>query len=174
MIILISESKEKRDMKKLILVLFISISTPCYADSHESVSNFFDKYVNLNNAFDETVAWLYSDNAKIRTYQVYPKGLKKALELSGAQWKMLASLIMPVNRLDENQSQFSDITITDHGNGFKIKANRYVEAKCYTDRDYYMIVEPGSDGSLVITEEYSGTLLVSECADDEATVIAMQ
>lgn len=162
-------------MRKLILVSFLCFSAPTFADSHKDVSNFFDNYIQLTNAYDATVAWLYSDSAKVHSYQLEPKGKNKKLELSGMQWKELISLIMPVNQAEDNKTQFSDIQISDYEDGFKITANRYVEAKCYTDANYYMVVKPNSLGTLEITEEYSGALQASACGNEaQSEIIAMQ
>jgi hypothetical protein len=55
----------------------------------ELAKELFDKYIQLSDSFESSVADLYSDDAKIHTYRKYPHGLERAMELSGAQWKQL-------------------------------------------------------------------------------------
>jgi hypothetical protein len=150
-------------MKKLLTLLFLLFYVPCFASSIEQADAFFKKYIELGDKFDVAVAELYSDTAKIHTYRVYPHGLERAMELSGAQWKQLVKRVMPLAKAKNDKSTFSNITITKHGNGFKIKADRYSEIKCYTDKGYYMVVEPDSRGNLYIIEEYMETQPQSDC-----------
>ena len=150
-------------MRKLFTILFLFICLPCYANTTEQAEKFFSKYITLSDTFDISVAKLYSDNAKIHTYRVYPHGLERAMELSGAQWKKLVINIMPLAKAKNDKSTFSNITIIKQGNNFKIKANRYSELKCYMDKGYYMVVEPDNNGNLLIIEEYMETQPQSNC-----------
>ncbi|WP_024297063.1 hypothetical protein [Methylomicrobium lacus] len=133
------------------------------AQADESVKEFFDKYVQLSDSFELSVAALYADNAKVHTYRKYPHGLERAMELSGVQWKQLLIQAMPLAKAQNDKSVFSDVTISNYGNGYKIKANRYSNRKCYTDTGYYMVVAPNEIGRLQIIEEYSETQPQSNC-----------
>jgi hypothetical protein len=129
----------------------------------ELAKELFDKYVQLSDSFESSVADLYSDDAKIHTYRKYPHGLERAMELSGAQWKQLLVKAMPLAKTQNDKSVFSEVTISNYGNGHKIKANRYSNRKCYTDTGYYMVVAPNELGTLQIIEEYSETQPQSDC-----------
>jgi hypothetical protein len=129
----------------------------------ELAKELFDKYIQLSDSFESSVADLYSDDAKIHTYRKYPHGLERAMELSGAQWKQLLVKAMPLAKTQDDKSVFSEVTISNYGNGHKIKANRYSNRKCYTDTGYYMVVAPNEFGTLQIIEEYSETQPQSDC-----------
>lgn len=133
------------------------------AHASESAKELFDKYVQLSDSFELSVADLYSDNAKIHTYRKYPHGLERAMGLSGAQWKQLLLKAMPLAKAQNDKSVFSEVTISNYGDGYKIKANRYSSRKCYTDTGYYMVVTPNEFGKLQIIEEYSETQPQSNC-----------
>ena len=141
--------------------LMLALSNFTYASSEPE--EFFRNYVELGNSFDPSIASLYSDSAKIRAYRVYPHGLERNMELTGAQWKQLATRLMPLSKAKNDKSIFSNTVITKQGDGYKIKADRYSVLKCYTDTGYYMIVEPESDGQLFIVEEYMETQPRSDC-----------
>jgi hypothetical protein len=70
---------------------------------------------------------------------------------------------MPLAKTQDDKSVFSEVTISNYGNGHKIKANRYSNRKCYTDTGYYMVVAPNEFGTLQIIEEYSETQPQSDC-----------
>jgi hypothetical protein len=129
----------------------------------ELAKELFDKYVQLSDSFESSVADLYSDDAKIHTYRKYPHGLERAMELSGVQWKQLLVKAMPLAKAQNDKSVFSEVTISNYGSGHKIKANRYSNRKCYTDTGYYMVVAPNELGTLQIIEEYSETQPQSDC-----------
>jgi hypothetical protein len=132
-------------------------------NANNNAEEFFDNYIQLSDTFDTAVADLYSDNAKIHAHRKYPHGLEREMELSGKQWKQLLVKFMPLAKAQNDKSIFSQITISTHEKGFKVKATRYSNRKCYTDTGYYMIVEPAANGQLQIIEEYSETQSESNC-----------
>ena len=146
---------------KTTLFLLAIISGPVYA-SDESLE-LFDSYIQLGESFDPDVANLYSDDALIHAYRVYPHGLERNMELTGAQWKELMSRVMPIAKAQNDKSTFSNIAVTEIEGGYKIKADRYSVRKCYTDTGYYMIVKPTENGSLKIFEEYMETKPLPSC-----------
>ncbi|MBY6242968.1 hypothetical protein [Methylosinus sp. Sm6] len=133
------------------------------AHAGESVSEFFNRYGRLNGNFDPSVADLYSDTAKIHTFRRYPFGLQRTIVLSGAQWKSLIVTIMPLAKAKNDISTTSNVTISRHGQVYKIKANRYFTIKCYTDTGYYMIVAQNELKKWQIVEEYMETQPQSDC-----------
>ncbi len=136
---------------------------PSYANSTDQADSFFNKYIKLGDDFDVSVADLYSDDAKIHAYRVYPHGLERSMEMSGEKWKRMIVFVMPLAKAKNDKSTFSEISIKKQGNGFKIKANRYSESKCYIDKGYYMVIEPDENGNLLIIEEYMETQPQSNC-----------
>ncbi|MBZ9613768.1 hypothetical protein [Rheinheimera maricola] len=125
--------------------------------------NFFQNYTRLGDDFNPMVAELYDDSAKIHAYRVYPHGLERNMEFTGAQWKELVKKVMPLAKLQNDNSTFSDIKISEIEGGYKLKANRYSKRKCYTDTGYYMILKKQENGSLAILEEYMETKPLPNC-----------
>ena len=124
---------------------------------------FFTKYVELGDRYDEKVANLYSDGAVIRTYRRYPHGLERAMELSGSQWKALLVKTMPLAKAQADRSTYSNVEVSVTGPKAKIKANRYSVGKCYTDTEYFMVIERQSSGAYLIVKEYSETQPQANC-----------
>ena len=124
---------------------------------------FFTKYIELGDRYDEKVANLYSDGAVIRTYRRYPHGLERAMELSGSQWKALLVKTMPLAKAQADRSTYSNVEVSVTGPKAKIKANRYSVGKCYTDTEYFMVIERQSSGAYLIVEEYSETQPQANC-----------
>ena len=85
------------------------------------------------------------------------------MQLTGAQWKELITKVMPVAKARGDKSTFSHILISIDGKQAKIKANRYSNLKCYTDKGYFMIIERQPDSKYRITEEYMETQPNSDC-----------
>jgi hypothetical protein len=150
-------------MRRLLPLLIVLIYFPCFASSNEQAMEFFKMYVELSDAFDVAAVEFYSDNARIHAYRVYPHGLERAMELTGSQWKQLAKRVMPLAKAKNDKNSFSNINIKEQGKGYKIKADRYSEMKCYIDKGYYMVVEPDNRGNLHIIEEYMETQPQSNC-----------
>lgn len=142
-------------------IFTILLSQPARAG--ESAKEFFDKYFRFSDNSDLSALDRYSDTAKIHTYRRYPHGLVRHAVVSGAQWKQMAIATLPLAQMIDDRSIYSKVAISKHGNGYKIKANRYSTRKCYTDTGYYMIVEPDKLGKLQIIEEYTETQPQSDC-----------
>ncbi len=147
----------------VISLLMFSSSVLANNATEKSAVIFFEKYISLGENFDEAVADLYSDSAKISAYRRYPHGLKRAMELDGSKWKILIEKSMPLGKARGDISKFSNIKITLDGTKAKIKADRYSELKCYVDSGYYMVIERDKSGNYLIVEEYMETQPQSDC-----------
>lgn len=146
-----------------ISLLMLSSSVLANNATEKSAVIFFEKYISLGDNFDEAVADLYSDNAKISAIRRYPNGLKKVMEIDGSKWKFLVKKSMPLGKARGDISKFTNIKITLKGTKAKIKADRYSELKCYVDRGYYMVIERDKSGNYLIVEEYMETQPQSDC-----------
>lgn len=133
------------------------------SQASDKPAEFFQKYVELADAFDPAIVDLYADEALIHAYRVYPHGLERNMEMTGTQWKQLITKVMPLAKAQDDKSTYSNMEITDFEGGFKIKADRFSVRKCYTDTGYYMVVKSIGDGSLKILEEYMETKPSSNC-----------
>ncbi|AQP99972.1 hypothetical protein B0W48_09355 [Pseudoalteromonas aliena] len=79
------------------------------------------------------------------------------MSFTGAQWKQLVQKIMPLAKANNDKNTFSEIRISKVESGYKIKAKRYSDRKCYMDTGYYMILKRQEGGELAILEEYMET-----------------
>lgn len=158
------EESMRHTLYSIILIILLCTVTASAGNADTAdVKAFFKKFVELSDAYDVKVADLYSDEAKIRTYRRYPHGLKRAMELTGAQWKELIKRVMPLAKMKGDRSTYTNIKISFNGAKAKIKADRYSVSKCYTDTGYYMILERQTDGRYMIIEEYTETQPQSDC-----------
>jgi hypothetical protein len=124
---------------------------------------FFDRYVALSDAYDSSLAELYSDNARIRSARRYPDGQSRALEMTGTQWKGMIRSAMPLAKAQGDRSDFKNVRVERAGELMRIQAERYSVRKCYWDRGYYMLIGRQSDGRIRIVEEYLETQPQSNC-----------
>jgi hypothetical protein len=131
--------------------------------SIDNPEEFFKQYIELSDNFDLAVGSLYSANAKVHSYRIYPHGLERGMELTGAQWQQLLIKAMPLAKAKNDKSSFTNVAVSEQGKSYKIKADRYSLIKCYQDSGYYMIIAPRSGGGFHIIEEYMQTQPQSNC-----------
>jgi hypothetical protein len=136
---------------------------PSLSYAEESPEELFERYEQLAKSFDSSIGSLYFDDAKVHAYRVYPHGLERTMEFTGAEWKEFILKVMPMAKSQNDISTYSNIVITEVESGYKIKADRYSERKCYTDNGYYMIVKSDVNGELLISEEYLETKPMPNC-----------
>jgi hypothetical protein len=147
----------------VVALSLITTSVQPQSANLEAVRAFFDKYVELCDTYDVEVANLYSDSAVIAAYRRYPHGVERSMEITGSQWKMLLDKTMSLSQAQADRSTYKNIRIIFDGSKATIRADRYSERKCYTDRGYYMIIERQPDGAFLIVEEYFETQPQSNC-----------
>ena len=148
----------------LVLFVLVPIGNAFSQDADVgSAKAFFQDYVEIGENFDSSIANLYLDSATIRNLRRYPNGLEKSMQLTGKQWKGIVTKVMPVAKARNDKSTFSKITISIDGKRAKIKANRFSNLKCYTDRGYFMIIERQPDNKYQIIEEYMESQPNSDC-----------
>lgn len=129
----------------------------------QEAREFFARYVALGEAYDSTIADIYSNDAVIKAYRRYPHGLERAMEMNGVQWKELIRKVMPVAKAQNERSEYKEPKFELRDGKVKITAKRYSVRKCYWDTGYYLVLEKQPDGSFKIIEEYSETQPQSDC-----------
>lgn len=132
----------------------------------EEASAFFERAQALADAFDPAFADLYDDAARIKADRRYPGGFNRDIEVAGAQWKEVIRIAMPLAKARDDRSEFTNVRFDDRGNAVRITAERYSTLKCYTDKNWYTILEKQSDGKIRIVEEYAATQAFSSCGQD--------
>lgn len=146
---------------KLFCIVIWLFSSVLHAS--QSPDELFEHYNELAVKFDPSLGSLYFDDAKIHAYRIYPHGLERVMEFSGVKWKNMMPQIMRMSGAKNDISRYSNIVISNLESGYKIKADRYSELKCYTDTGYFMIVKPNANGELLIAEEYFETKPMPDC-----------
>ena len=117
----------------------------------------FQRYMTLSENFDTAVADLYRDDARIIAFRKDRFGGERRLQLSGSEYKSLVRRIMPLARLRDDRSRFSEITYTAEGAMIRIRAQRYSLLKGYTS-PYSMLVGSDAQGQWRIHEEVIHTV----------------
>jgi hypothetical protein len=127
--------------------------------SVEKAKALFERYVELEAAFDSTIADLYSDQAVITNKRTYPTGQVRELTFPAAKYKALLRQAMPLAKQANDTNQYSDCSYSPRG------ANGRVEIACqrFSDRKQYtspirLVVGPGAAGRWVIHEEHSESI----------------
>ncbi len=124
---------------------------------------FFDGYMQLNDAFDPAVADLYTDASNVKALRRYPGGTDRVIEIAGAQWRSLLVSSMPLAKAKGDLSRFTNIRAEAEGDRVRVTADRYSVLKCYTDKNYYMLVAKDPTGRLYVAEEYFENQPQSDC-----------
>ena len=149
------------------IVTCIFFLVACTSDIDEqTAAEFFQKYIDLGEAFDREIIELYADHAVIKARRVYPPhGLERILSLDGIKWKKLLLETLPMSRAKGDISKFSNIKIEVAGRKATIKADRYSLLKCYADKEYYMVIERMQNDAYKIIEEFMVTQPQSDCTE---------
>jgi hypothetical protein len=148
----------------LLLVLSLVLArTSSAEDDAAGVRAFFEEYVRRGNAFDPTLAELYSPDARIRTL----RDGTKPMEMNGAQWKELIAKAMPIAKKRGDSATFESLKLVPQDDAYRINASRTSALKCVADPNFYLIVKR-IDARWQIVEEYSETVSLSRCPPSEA------
>ncbi len=143
------------------LALCLAFSSLAHADVKEA-EQFFLKYQELWNSFDIEAADLYTDNTKFLGKRVYPNGVVRSIDLPAPYLKDLIRNTMPLARLKNDRTEYSNVKYEITELGVKISADRYSTMKCFTDPTFYIIIKK-IDGEYKIVESYGTSQPQSNC-----------
>lgn len=141
-----------------IIVLMLVFATATQSGEPDAVRAFFDEFVARSNAFDPSIAELYSPDARVMTL----RDGSERLEMSGREWTARVGSTMPLARRRGDRSGFEDIVVTGRDDGYRVTATRIPAVKCVPDINYHVDVAK-RDGKWLIVEEYSETVSLSRC-----------
>ena len=119
-----------------------------------SAEELFKLYVARSNAFDERLADLYADEAKIRILRGNPNGQAQKISFTGKEWKKMLRRVMPLAKKRGDTDKFSDVTYKNTEDGVCIKATRYSDLKKYSSPISWLVRE-NKDGEWLIYAENS-------------------
>ena len=132
-------------------VVFINAAFAAPIDEARAL---FDRYVQLEHAFDPSVAELYAEDALIRNKRTYPTGQVRELSIPAPQYKALIRQAMPLARVRGDMSSYSEVTFAMEGAGVRIHATRFSNLKKYASH-LSLLVAPNEVGQWFIREELS-------------------
>lgn len=124
---------------------------------------FFDRYVKLGDAFDPALADLYRDESRIQARRKVGVGNDRLMDVTGAQWRPLVRNAMPAAKARGDSARFTNVRAEPQGERTRVRAERYSLLKCYTDKDFYVVIARDREGKLYIAEEFSETQANSSC-----------
>ncbi len=155
-----------RQVLTALLVSACSVATAGAADSKPPASPnppaidkaraLFKQYVDLEHAFDVTVADLYSDDALIKNKRTYPTGQVREMTFPAPQYKALIRQAMPLAKQAGDTSTYTDCKYTPEAARVRITCTRYSERKKYSS-PISLLVGAGKNGKWLIFEELSAS-----------------
>ena len=143
--------------KLLITTILCFLTLTVYADDKDDVVKFFNNYVSSANNYSPAVAGMYSPNAKIIRQVVKPDGTTQDVTTNTSTYITQMKLGQAGAKLRNYKNNYSDIKVTDEGNGkYKISSLRQQTGESYKLKTY-MIVQKQSNGQWQIVEEMMQT-----------------
>lgn len=123
------------------------------AEPASDVKAFFQKYVDMGNAFDPSIADLYSADAKITNTRYYPDGHTKTINIPMPAYKKMIVTAMPLAKAHNDQDTFSKVSYENYQGSTKVTALRHNKIKNYDS--WLVLVVSNTPGGLKITQEIS-------------------
>src|SRR5687767_12144447 len=122
---------------ELAAILTITLAASPLAPSQATTSvdqakALFTRFVEMEQAYDITIADLYADDALIRNKRTYPNGEVRELTIPPAQYKQLIRQAMPLAKSRGDRSTYSKCGYKAEGANVRISCSRYSELKKYT------------------------------------------
>ncbi len=145
-------------MKKvfLIFLLVMLYGVVCYAAEMDDVQNFFNRYVDAANNYDNNFFNFYSSNAKIIRVVEKPDGTFESVNIPFERYKSEVKKSTKLMKLRKYKNRYSNIKILPIGNDYKIAALRMPSTSDYKVPAHFII---GKDnyGNWKIKEESMNT-----------------
>ena len=95
----------------------------------EEAKQLFAQYVALEQAYDPSVADLYTDDAFIKTRHKPPMGDAREVIIPALEYKALLRQHMPVARTRGDRNSYANVTYTPEGALVRIDASRLAEPR---------------------------------------------
>jgi len=111
-------------------------------------------YIAKSQAFDPSLAELYSDRAHIENLRTYPTGEVRQLTIPARQYKALIQKAMPMARARGDSNRYSPPRYSAQGGDVRITMTRHSELKNYSS-PLVLVVGREADGAWKIIEERS-------------------
>jgi hypothetical protein len=123
--------------------------------ARKSAEALFNRYVDLEHAFDPALVDLYADEAHIRRQVIVPGRPPRVDTWSGNQYKeLLRNGLAKAKKTGKDLNYYSAVTYLSEGGRVRIKAQRYAKLENVVT-PVELLVGPDSAGSWRIFEELS-------------------
>lgn len=142
--------------KLMVLTVFVvaaSVQSVFADDAISEAKSFFNKYVELGNKFDPSLADLYSDSAVIQNTRYYDNGQTKTMTLPAPAYKKMVAAAMPVAKARNDLDTFTKTTYTAQDGAVKIQSLRHSNMKNYDS--WLVLLVRKENGSWKIVQELS-------------------
>ena len=146
-------------MKKILLSFLttICVSLAAVADNRQEALDFFSSYVTAANNYSNTIADMYSPDAKIIRQIVKPDGTTANATTNTATYIKQMKIGQAGAKLRHYKNTYTNITATSiSDNKFKVSSLRQPSGEDYKLKTY-MIVEKQPSGKWLIVEEMMQT-----------------
>lgn len=112
----------------------------------------FERFVQLNEAFDPAITDLYAETAKISNRRVFPDGSSREMSMPAPSYKTLLRQVLPAAKEQNDLDRYSEVRYTVEGDKVRITATRYSVMKNYS-APHTLLVGADTDGTWRILEE---------------------
>ena len=120
----------------------------------DEASALFDRYVELEQAFDPALADLYAEDASIVDRRTFPTGEVREITILVPQYKALVQQTMAVAKSTNDWNSYTEITFTREPDGVRLRATRLAHLKGYSSR-FSLLLAPDNAGTWRVTEQLS-------------------
>jgi len=130
-------------------------TTEATGAARKSAEALFNRYIDLEHAFDPALVDLYADDAHIQSRVIVPGRPPTVRNWSGAEYKdLLRRALAKAKEKRQDLNYYSAVTYLREGSRVRIKAMRYAELQKAVS-PVELLVGPGGGGSWRIFEELS-------------------
>lgn len=140
----------------LLFGIFLTTGIKAFADDAADAKAFFESYVSAANSYSPTIEQMYSPNAKIIRQVIKPDGSLVDVKTDTATYIKQMKIGQAGAKLRNYKNNYSNITVTKSGDGYKVSSLRQPSGETYKLKTY-MIVKKQPNGKWQITEEMMQT-----------------
>jgi hypothetical protein len=144
----------------IVSALLSSLAPAVFANSLSE--DFFQKFISNMHHQDASLADLYAEDATIQRLLMQDGSIEEVVSLTGKEYKTMIKSRQGKNLLASN-SDFSNVDFFTNRDRIAIKAKRYSRNNCYTDYQYYIVIDKQADGNYKIVNERIEKPMHSSC-----------
>lgn len=137
------------------IFILVALSTAVMAETPKEAMDFFIKYTNFANNYDENLLDMYSPDAKIIREVVKPSGELVEVVVPTKRYFKELKLGQKTAKLRKYRNKYRNIIAQEVPEGIKITAERQPSKETYWLKMYQIVKD--TDSGLKITEEMMQT-----------------